>query len=54
MVHGHGCKKIAGGTRRCSESAYICQVNFLLLLYRVGEGDGAPLKPSVYLELFSK
>ena len=27
---------------------------FLQLLYRVGEGDGAPLKPSLYLEPFSK
>jgi len=24
------------------------------LLYRVGEGDGAPFKPSLYLEPFSK
>jgi len=27
-----------------SESAYIRQVNFLQLLCRIGEGDGAPLK----------
>jgi len=31
-------------TRRRSESAYIRQVNFVQLLWRVGEGDGAPLK----------
>jgi len=44
-------------TRRRSErleSAYIRQVNFLQLLYRVGEGDGAQLKPSLYLKPFSK
>ena len=34
-------------TRRRSESAHIRQVNFLQLLYRVWEGAGAPLKPSL-------
>jgi len=41
-------------TRMRSESAYICQVNLLQLLHKVGEEDGAPLKPSLYLEPFSK
>jgi len=29
-------------------------VNVLQLLYRVGKGDGVLLKPSLYLEPFSK
>jgi len=37
-------------TRRRSESAYIHQVNFLQLLCRVGEGDGAPFKLNLYLK----
>ena len=41
-------------TRRRPESAYIRQVNFLQLLRRVGEGDGAPLKLNLYLKPFSK
>jgi len=35
-------------------SAYIHQVNFVQLLCRVGEGDGAPLKLNLYLKPFSK
>jgi len=41
-------------TRRRSESAYVRQVNFFLqLLHRAGEGDSAPLKPSLYLEPYN-
>jgi len=37
-----------------SESAYVRQVNFFTAFIEVGEGDGAPLKSSLYLEPFSK
>jgi len=38
-------------TRRRSGSAYIRQVNFLQLLCRAGEEDGAPLKLNLYLKM---
>ena len=41
-------------TRRHSESAYIRQVNFLQLLCRVREGDGAQLQLKLYLKPLSK
>jgi len=41
-------------TRRRSESAYIRQVNFLQLLCRVREGDGAQLQLKLYLKPLSK
>jgi len=41
-------------TRRRSESAYIRQVNFLQLLCRVREGDGAQLQLKLYFKPLSK
>ena len=41
-------------TRRRSESAYICQVNFFKAFINGWEGDFAPLKPSLYPKPFSK
>jgi len=53
-VHAWMNEWMSEWTGRRSETACVRQVNFLQLLYRVGEGDGAPLKLSLYLELFSK
>ena len=44
----------AEGTRRHSQSAYVRQVNFFTAFIEGWEGDGAALKPSVYLVPFSK
>jgi len=46
--------QLVNSTRRRSESAYVRQANFFTAFIEGWEEDGAPLKPSLYLEPFSK
>jgi len=50
MFHDEKSIKLEGAQRVHISGKWI----FLQLLYMVGEGDGAPLKLSLYLEPFSK